>query len=159
MTSSGGTPLQKTRHVTSSQLRESMSQKVLQRLILLSCSNTAQLQSYSPNPTLIWACEIPEELESSPPCPGPPDEFGMRLTGTGNLAPWDENTQGHQTEATYLGEESSNSLPEVVWILIQANTEKNITRVFLEVTPYLRFSASVLSVRTPKQSAWVVYSF
>ena len=48
----------------------------------------------------------------------------MQLTGTGNLSLWDENTQGHQTEATYLGEESNTSLPKVVWILIQANTEK-----------------------------------
>jgi len=103
-----------------------MSQKVLQRLILLGCSNSAQLQSYSPNPTLI---------------------FGMQLTHTANPAPWDENTQGHQTEATYLGEESNNSLPKAAWILKQeltkANTGKHVTQVSLEITSYLRFSTSV----------------
>lgn len=48
----------------------------------------------------------------------------MWLKGTGNLSPLYKNTQGHETEATHLGEESNNSLPKVVWILIQANTGK-----------------------------------
>lgn len=111
-----------------------MSQKVLQRLILLSCPNTAQLQSSSPNPTLTQACEIPEELESSLPCPRSPDDFGMWLTWTGNRSRWDENTQG-QTDTVYLGEESNNSSAKVVWILIEANTDQNVTQIFLEITP------------------------
>lgn len=65
---------------------------LLQRTIQLCCSNIAQLWSYSLNLIPIWAYEVPEELESSPTCTRPPEEFGLWLTGTGNLSPWDENT-------------------------------------------------------------------
>lgn len=58
--------------------------------IIILCQHHSAME-LQPEPHPIWACEVPQELESSPTCTRPPEESGMWLTETGNLSPWDEN--------------------------------------------------------------------